>query len=331
MYHNSFKYDPLLHTTKVRQLVDFIKNLVTQGKYNIGDVLPSINEMSNDLSVSRDTVFKAYKELKERNIIISTPAKEYKVSAKTQKIFLFLDSYSPFKDILYESFKSNLSENFIVDLAFHHYNYRLFETMILDSIGRYSAYIVMNINNKSISSVLKKIDKNKILILDWGDYRTEEFSYVCQDFATAPYQCFQEALSLFRKYNEIIFHYPEESVHPKETLDYFIQFCRENSLNYRIKQNLQVGEIRRGKAYMSFRQKDLVYLLKVIKEMGLSLGSDIGVLTYNDAPVYEVIGNGITVISSDFRKMGILAADFVKNKKPIQQIVPTRLIIRESL
>ena len=41
--------------------------------------MPSINQLSRDYKVSRDTVFKAFIDLKERGIIDSTPGKGYYV------------------------------------------------------------------------------------------------------------------------------------------------------------------------------------------------------------------------------------------------------------
>ena len=45
----------------------------------------------------------------------------------------------------------------------------------------------------------------------------------------------------------------------------------------------------------------------------------------------QIVGGGISVISTDFEKMGILAAEFVKNKEKISQVLPTSLILRDSL
>ena len=44
------------------------------------------------------------------------------------------------------------------------------------------------------------------------------------------------------------------------------------------------------------------------------LGTDIGVISYNDTPLKDLLG--ITVISTDFQKMGILAAKMLLDKKP---------------
>ena len=58
-------------TTKVKQLADLISQDISMGRYKTDTALPSINQLSHDYKVSRDTVFKAFIDLKERGIIDS--------------------------------------------------------------------------------------------------------------------------------------------------------------------------------------------------------------------------------------------------------------------
>jgi DNA-binding transcriptional regulator YhcF (GntR family) len=90
-------------TTKVKQLADLISQDISMGRYKTDTALPSINQLSHDYKVSRDTVFKAFIDLKERGIIDSTPGKGYYVVNRQKNILLLLDEYSPFKDTLYNS------------------------------------------------------------------------------------------------------------------------------------------------------------------------------------------------------------------------------------
>ena len=61
-------------------------------------------------------------------------------------------------------------------------------------------------------------------------------------------------------------------------------------------------------------------------------GEDVGIISYNDTELKDIIEGGITVISADFAKMGQLAADFVLQEgKSKQEIVPTEVILRSSL
>ena len=64
-------------TTKVKQLADLLSQEISMGKYRSDCTLPSINKLSREYQVSRDTVFKAFIDLKDRGIIDSTPGKGY--------------------------------------------------------------------------------------------------------------------------------------------------------------------------------------------------------------------------------------------------------------
>lgn len=317
--------------TKLQRVINTILNAINFGAYEIGDELPSINKLSFQFGLSRDTVFKAYGELKKRGLVESTPAKGYRVAQTTTRVLLFLDSYSPFKDELYNSFVSNLPSSYKVDLAFHHYNYAVFESVLLDSVGKYHMYVVMNFNNEKISDILYKIDANKLLILDWGQYKDEKYSYVCQDFGEQPYNCFIQARDMLRKYRKICYVYPEGSFHPVTTLEYFKRFCSEAGLLWELTETIDDKTVLPRQAYFFFRQKDIVSILKVVRAKKLRTGTDIGLLAYNDSPLYEVLENGITTISTDFRLMGTRAAQYVENKEKVQAIIPTRLIVRNSL
>jgi len=111
--------------TKLQKLIDAVSTAINQKKLGLGEILPSVNQLSGKLNISRDTVFKAYKELVRRGLIVSSPTKGYFVAGSNSKILLLLDEFSPFKDVLYESFAHNLPGNYQVDLAFHHYNHRI--------------------------------------------------------------------------------------------------------------------------------------------------------------------------------------------------------------
>ena len=169
-------------TTKVKQLADLISQEISMGTYKSDSALPSINQLSRNYHVSRDTVFKAFIDLKDRGMIDSTPGKGYYVTNKLKNILLLLDEYSQFKYSLYNSFIKKLSINYKVDLLFHQYNERLFNTIIRESSGRYNKYIVMNFDNEKFSSNLYKIEPSKLLLLDFGKFDKKEYSYVCQDF-----------------------------------------------------------------------------------------------------------------------------------------------------
>jgi len=319
-------------SSKIKSLADGISLSIMQGDLKTGDNLMSINEASAHYKVSRDTVFKAYNELKRRQLIDSNPTKGYFVTGEVNHVLLLLDTYSSFKQNLYHRFAANLPENYKVDLIFHQYNERLFETIIRESIGKYSMYVVMNFSNEQFSDTLKLIPANKLLLLDFGNFDKSEYSYICQDFDDSFYNCLNEASALLKKYKKLTFVFPEEICHPVSAIDYFKKFCQTQNFEYEVlRKESDWKGVEAGTAYLCILAEDLVKIIKDADAAGLIIGSDIGLIAYNNEPVLEVIKNGISSISIDFGLMGEKAADFVITKKPIQEYLPTELIVRNSV
>jgi DNA-binding LacI/PurR family transcriptional regulator len=60
-----------------------------------------------------------------------------------------------------------------------------------------------------------------------------------------------------------------------------------------------------------------------------TLGKDIGIISYNDTPLKELLG--ITVISTDFNIMGETAASMILNNEKGEIKVPFNFIDRNSI
>lgn len=319
------------HISKVTQLADLLGRDIAAGRYEQGNVLPSINNLSDTYGVSRDTVFKAFAELKERGIIDSAQGKGYYVVGEQKNVLLMLDEYSPFKDVLYNSFSKSLPMNYKIDLWFHQYNEVMFNAFLREAKGRYSKYVVMNFDNRRFSPDLYKIPSSRLLLLDFGNFDKKDYPYICQDFGAGFYNAMEQLEHLLSHYRRYIMFKPRESKHPEETYDYFSRFCRERNWDCRKIESLDGHGIVPGDVYVAVRQVDIVALVKKGRDSGLVCGRDYGLIAYNDTPVYEVIDRGITVMSVDWVKMGHRAADFVVTGKPIHEYVPTEVKIRGSL
>ena len=83
--------------------------------------------------------------------------------------------------------------------------------------------------------------------------------------------------------------------------------------------------------YITLREDDLVGLIKKFKQTSYSLGKDVGIISYNDTLLKEVLLDGITVISTDFRKLGEQAARMVLQRHHEQFVNPFYVILRNSL
>jgi DNA-binding transcriptional regulator YhcF (GntR family) len=318
--------------SKITQLSDAIKSSITSGEFKGGDVLPSINKISSEYGLARDTVYKAFQHLKEKGIIESAPTRGYYVTNTVNNIFVLLDIFSPYKDNMYKELTDNLPPNYKIDLYFHHYNKRSFNNIIMDSIGRYDLYLITNLQNDLYSEVLDRLDNSKVLLLDLGKFKKDKFSYVCQEFDTTLYDCLTEALPQIDKYKELCFVFNSKSEHPKSCIPFFEKFCTDNHLKYNIiTRNIHSFDILPETAYLVARHIDMIKIVKMCRLQKYELGKDIGLVTFNDEPMMEVIENGISVISTDFKQMGKIAAEFINTRNKIQTYIPTNFIIRGSL
>lgn len=316
---------------KYQQLVNAINDAIAKHLLNKGDTLPSVNSICKDNKLSRDTVFKAYSILKDQNVIDSVPNKGYYVAGETRKVLLVLDTFKAYKEVLYHSFVSNLPDNIITDVQFHHYNIDNFKTIINNSVGKYYKYVVMNFDHKDVASVLANISNDKLLLIDWNIHSRPKNNYVFQDFGKAFYESLEGAVDLFRKYKEINFVYPSYTNHPLETIAFFKKFCKNFDFEYKITTNPKEFTVEKDIAYISVSDRILGLFLEQCREKDFEPGVDVGILSYNETPMKKFIYKGITVVTTDFKELGTKGAEFVTTDGPMQSYVPTSLVIRESL
>ena len=62
----------------------------------------------------------------------------------------------------------------------------------------------------------------------------------------------------------------------------------------------------------------------------LTIGDEISVISYNDASINEIILDGLTSVSTDFRQMGETAADMIQTRNLSKVKCDFRLIRRST-
>lgn len=325
------KYKFNYKSTKVQQLIDMALNAISSNEYKEGENLPSINALKKKYNVSRDTVFKAFMELKARGVIDSVPGKGYFVASAQKSVLLLLDEYSPFKESFYNTLNSKLNPTHKIDLWFHQYNEDFFNEIVNNSIGKYNKYLIMNYHNEEFSDILTRIDKKKLLLLDFGKFDKSGYYYLCQDFDKAFTDALKSIIDDLRKYSKLIFVMNKDHQHPKSSKEFFTRFCTENNFKCKILDEIKQGfSIEKNAFYIVIKQTDVVKIIKAGKKNQLKSGRDYGILAYNENPFYEVIENGISSIGIDWEEMGQKAAKFVLEKKPLRMYLPTKIIRRPS-
>ncbi len=326
-----FLIDGSSDVPKFRQLVESVNNAISQKRLSVGDHLPSVNHVCNKYKLSRDTVFKAYSMLKDQGVIESVPNKGYFIAREIRRVFLFLDTFKAYKEVLYDSFIKNLPENVIADVHFHHYKPDVFRKQIEENLGKYAKYVVMPFDDPSMEDTLNLLPDDKLLLIDWNIHAKETHNVLYQDFGLPVLDELEKVLHLLRKYERLVFIYPEYTNHPYDSVEYFKKFCRKHHFKYEVLKDSNQFDIRKGVAYLSVSDRILGRFLEQTREKGLEPGDDVGFISYNETPMKKFIYKGITVLSTNFQMLGQKAAEFVSNDEPMKICVPTTIRVRESL
>ena len=319
---------------KYKQIVASIEDAIVKGELKKGDKLPSLNSIKNQHSLSRDTVLTAFNELKMRGIVQSIVGKGYYITSEdvvvNQKIFLLFDEFNSFKEDLYNSFLTGLGKHVQVDIFFHHFNLEVFSKLINDNAGDYSYYVIMPANLKGTVNVIKRLPKDKVYILDQMHSELMDYPSVYQNFKKDIYKGLEAGLTQIKKYQKAILLYDEER-QPAGILDGFNLFCTHNCIQNEIIDTLNNRELSKGELYILLDDKNLIRIIKRIKEQDLKLVKDLGIVSYNDTLLKEVVEGGITTISTNFNLMGERLAQMILNSEFTQVENPNSLIIRKSL
>ncbi|WP_044173168.1 GntR family transcriptional regulator [Flectobacillus major] len=335
----SLQIEPNAQKPKYQQLIEDIIEKIQSGALQRGDQLPTINEITNSLGVARMTIIRAYEELRERGIVAAQHGKGYFVASTdvqtTMHIFVLFDAMNPYKEVLFHSLKEALGDNVSINLFFHYHDLKVFENVLINNIGNYNFYIVMPHFNEDVSDIVGQIPKEKLLILDIDiDKFDDEYAILYQDFERNIFEGLQEALPLLEKYKGITLFLSKNHFQytPNGILTGFKKFCTTYNIQAKIVDNLEIDIIEKGYAYILFLENDIIRFINYVNKKGFKLGSDVGLLSYDDTPIKQILSeDGITTISNDFNKMGKLAGRMVHNRQKGKIASPSSLIIRGSL
>ena len=319
---------------KYKQIVHSVERAITNHQVVKGSKMPSINKICLGFSLSRDTVLMAYDELKKRGILFAIPGKGYYVKSLeiniTQKIFMLFDEFNSFKEDIYNAFIENVGSGIQVDIYFHHFNSLMFKKLIDDSNGNYTHYVIMPTNLPDTAPIINILPKKEVYILDQTNVDLIQYPAIYQNFVKDIYDALVTGKEHLSKYTKAIIIFPgfREPVGMKEG---FLKFCADYNLQHEVITEFKNREINSGELYVIPNDRDLVRVIEKSKAQGLLLGSDFGIVSYNDTPLKKVVENGITTISTDFQAMGRILAQMIVKGKREQIENKSALILRKSL
>lgn len=326
---------------KYKQIINSIFTVIENGDIKRNDKLPSVNELLIEFDISRDTIVRAYDYLKQKEIIESVPGKGYYVKNDSlvlkAKVFLLFNKLSSHKKIIYDAFSKKLEDVATIDFFIYDNKYRHFKELIVASKSReYTHYVIISHFEEGgddiVDFIKNEIPMNKLVVLDKKiDDLGDGIASVYQDFESNIHSALTKLNHLLKNYKRIKLLFGKDTYYPKEIKKGFIKFCGEYAYDFEIIDSIETLKIEKNTVYIDLMESDLVALIKKIKQTDYHLGKDVGIISYNDTPLKEILLNGITVISTDFEKLGEQAANMILNNQKLQFDNPFYIIPRKSL
>jgi DNA-binding LacI/PurR family transcriptional regulator len=249
------------------------------------------------------------------------------------KILLVFNRISDYKREIYNAFVGELGGQGTVDLYIMQHDVQAFEKLIVENLDAYDYFALMphyNGFHEDALSIVNRIPKPKLLVLD---KRIQQLngSYACvyQDFEEDIYAVLRHAKAAMDSYESLSLIFPTDVYYPVEIMEGFRRFALESKLRCTIIHDVP-HNIERGQLFVVIAERHLVRLLKASSAAGLVLGTEMGIISYNEIHYKEVLQGGITVISTDHTLMGKTGAQMLLSGKAEHVRIPFRMTRRTS-
>jgi DNA-binding transcriptional regulator YhcF (GntR family) len=321
-----------------QQIKENIIFAVEAGKLKTGEHIPSIHKICSEFGLSPGTVIRAYEELREMGMISSKQGKGYFISdtryQRKTRVFLLFDRMNAYKEILYDAILQSLGPGIEVDVFFHHYDLKRFDKLIRENLGKYSYYVVLPHFNQDVSKALSRIPEKKLIILDKSvEGLKGKYAAIYQDFENDVYNGLKSQLERISRYKRMVFSSSKSSFQfvPDGCIKGFTRFCTEFHISFETVNRFHPETLQQGTACFLYSDSELISLIKECENRKWFPGREIGIVSYDETPMKEILAGGISVLTTDFIQMGTKAAAFINGQPFCKEANPSRFILRSSL
>ena len=338
------KIDTLGKDPIYKQLINGIEEQIRSGKIAVGEMLPSMNELADDLGISRETAKKAYGILTERGIIEPRQGKGFYVcdpaDHATPKVLVLFDKLSVYKQLLYNSFLDTLGKEAEVAILTHNQNVNLLEYYLDQNLDRFDYYVLtphfpLDTDTQAlVRRQIARIPNRKLIMLDrlLPDY-PGNYGAVYQDFESDIYGGLSQGFSAGQNTDcHLKVITLPESLYGSVIRSGVERFC----MDYHIPVSFYFSapdDISAGDTFLvlnSQLDEGLVGLARKIKAKGLVIGKDVKIISYNEFSMNELVLDGLTTVSTDFPQMGRIAADMILQRHMSKVHCPFRMTRRKT-
>mgnify|MGYP002691217781 FL=1 len=238
---------------------------------------------------------------------------------------MLFDKLSTYKQVLFSSFSSTIGTRGEITIRLHNQQIDLLEYYIDENLDQFDYYVVTphfpldESTQRRAVKALMRIPNRKLILLDRClDSLPGNYGVVYQDFTNDVYEGLMQALKKLRKQNRLNIITEASSLYYTFIREGAERFCSDHGIPCEFYQAVTPDIVRPQEVYLILNGQldtELIDLARAAKEKKLKAGRDIGFISYNESPINEIVLNGLTTISTDFRQMGSVAARMILDKQ----------------
>ncbi|MCY7350372.1 MAG: GntR family transcriptional regulator [Cytophagaceae bacterium] len=329
--------DDNIRMPKFMQVVNGILMNIETGLFKPGDRLPSINETSVDCYLARATVEKAYTSLLKSGHLTSLYRKGFFVAERQgiKRVLFLVSKLNQSNRAIFNSISERLGKAYKVDIYTYEYRRDYLCEILEKQAGNYQHFVLMPHyfgESDAIKASLQKIPNKRIIILD------ESGSLSSPTCSSVQFGCgvqFQRLLDqnarLFTKYQRLTFVATDQEYIHADWYKAVLNFSAQYNIDCQIVDEFSEAPVEKGMAYILFDDQDLLTCVKETTRRQLRLGTDVGLVAFNDDGYKELLAGGISVITIDVPALARLTTELIIDQQKRQAYIPMKFIRRASL
>lgn len=311
-----------------KQLVEQFEDAIRSGKLCPGEQVPSMNDFAMQMGISKETVKKTYGILHEKGLLIPQQGKGFYVAEASEvskpRVLVLFDKLSIYKEVLYNSLAEELGDKADLTILTHNQNLELFTYYLDTYLDKFDYYVIsphFPLDDKSQAAATKlisRIPNRKLIMVDhWLQSYTGNYGAVYQDFENDVYDGLKQGLEKLQKTSCLNVITLPSSLYGPMVCKGVDRFCMEYDIPVEFMHSAP-DHISPNETYLIINSQldsGLAALARTIKKQELEVGKDVFIISYNEFDLNEVVLNGLTTISADFKQMGRTAATMILNRK----------------
>lgn len=311
-----------------KQLVEQFEESIRSGKLKPGEQVPSMNHFSMQMGISKETVKKAYGILSEKGLLVPKQGKGFYVAESyldsKPKVLVLFDKLSIYKEVLYNSLAEELGEHADLTILTHNQNIELFTYYLDTYLDKFDYYVISphfpldKAAQQAAVKLISRVPNRKLIMVDhWMQNYQGNYGAVYQDFENDVYEGLKQGLDKLKTTSCLKVVTLPSSLYGSMVTRGVDRFVQEFNIPVSYSDSV-VDEILPNETYLilsSQLDSGLAAFARKIKEQNLEVGKDVFVISYNEFDLNEVVLNGLTTISTDFKQMGRTAAQMIISKK----------------